>query len=44
MYQVALELFQEIAIPAFEIAFVFEFGGYIVRKFLDMALHGRLKL
>ena len=44
MYRVALELFQDLAIPAFEIAFVFELGGYLVRKFLDMALHGRFQL
>ena len=44
MYQVALELFQELAVPAFEIAFVFGFGSYLVRTFLDMALNGRFKL
>lgn len=44
MYRVALEVFQELAVPAFEIAFVFGFGSYIVRTFLDMALGGRLKL
>ena len=44
MYRVALELFQELAIPAFEIAFVFGFGSYLVRTFLDMALGGRFKL
>ena len=44
MYQVALELFKELAVPAFEIAFVFGLGSYIVRKFLDMALNGRFRL
>ena len=44
MYQVALELFQQLAIPAFEIAFVFGFGGYIIRKFLEMALGGKFRL
>ena len=44
MYQVALELFEQLAIPAFEIAFVFGLGSYLVRKFLDMALGRKFKL
>ena len=44
MYKVALDLFQSLAIPAFEIAFVFGMGGYIIRKFLEMALGGKFKL
>lgn len=44
MIQVAIELFKDIAIPAAEIAFVFAFGGYIIRKFLEMALGGKFRL
>lgn len=44
MYQVALELFEQLAIPAFEIAFAFGLGSYLVRKFLDMALGRSFKL
>lgn len=44
MYKVALEIFQSLAIPAFELAFVFAMGGYLIRKFLEMALGGKFKL
>ena len=44
MYKVALDLFQTLAVPAFELAFTFAMGGYIIRKFLEMALGGKFKL
>lgn len=44
MVEFALEIFKEIAVPAMEIAFVFAFGGYIIRKFLEMALGGKFRL
>lgn len=44
MYQVALDLFSEIAVPAGQIAFVFALGSYLIRKFLDMALGGKFRL
>lgn len=44
MYQVALELFKELAVPAFQLAFVFGFGAKIIRSFLDMALNGKFRL
>lgn len=44
MEQQILDLFIELAIPAFKIALIFGFGSYIVRKFLDMALGGKFRL
>ena len=44
MYEVALELFKQLAVPAGEIAFTFALGSYLIRKFLEMALGGRFRL
>lgn len=37
-------LFGEIAVPAFAVAFVFAFGGKLIRSLLSMGLDGKFKL
>lgn len=37
-------LFADIAGPAFGVAFVFAFGGKLVRSFLNMSFDGKFKL
>lgn len=44
MSEFAIEIFTEIAVPAFQIAFTFGFGSYLVVAFLKMALGGKVKL
>ncbi len=43
MTQDLLNLFRELAIPAFQIALVFGLGGKIVKSFLRMRLGGEVK-
>lgn len=44
MYDVAIDLFVQLAVPAGQIAFTFAFGSYLIRKFLEMALGGKFRL
>lgn len=39
-----IQLFSDIAVPAFSIAFIFAFGGKLVRSLLSMAFDGKFKL
>lgn len=39
-----VNLFAGLAGPAFGIAFIFAFGGKLVRSFLSMAFEGRFRL
>ena len=43
MTQELIDIFGEIAIPAFQIALVFGFGGKIIKSFLRMAFGGEMK-
>lgn len=37
-------LFADLAVPAFSIAFIFAFGGKIVKSLLSMGLDGKFKI
>lgn len=39
-----ITIFADLAAPAFGIAFVFAFGGKMVRSFLNMGFDGKFKL
>lgn len=39
-----IQLFADLAGPAFGVAFVFAFGGKLVRSFLNMSFDGKFKL
>lgn len=39
-----VQLFGEIAVPAFSVAFVFAFGAKLVRSLLNMGFDGKFKL
>lgn len=39
-----IDVFAQIAGPAFSVAFVFAFGGKLVRSFLNMGFDGKFKL
>ena len=39
-----IKIFGDIAVPGFSVAFVFAFGGKIVRSLLNMGLDGKFKL
>lgn len=39
-----VQLFGELAVPAFSVAFIFAFGGKLVRSFLNAAFDGKYKL
>ena len=39
-----IEIFSQIAGPAFSVAFVFAFGSKLVRSFLGMGFDGKFKL
>lgn len=39
-----IDLFAQLAGPAFSVAFVFAFGAKLVRSFLGMAFDGKFKL
>lgn len=43
-YLQIINLFTQIAEPAFAVAFVFGFGGKIVNSFLSMSLDGWFKI
>lgn len=43
-YATVIGLFGDLAIPAFGVAFVFAFGGKLVRSFLSMGFDGKFKL
>lgn len=42
--RVVIQLFADIAGPAFSVAFVFAFGGKLVKSFLNMAFDGKFRL
>lgn len=39
-----IEIFKDLAIPAFGIAFTFGFGAKIIKSLLSMGLDGRFKI
>lgn len=39
-----IEIFTELAVPAFGIAFTFGFGAKIIKSLLSMGLDGRFKI
>lgn len=39
-----VQMFGDIAVPAFSVAFVFAFGGKLVRSLLTMGFDGKFKL
>lgn len=39
-----VQLFGDIAVPAFSVAFVFAFGAKLVRSLLNMGFDGKFKL
>lgn len=39
-----IQIFADIAVPAFTVAFVFGFGAKLVHSLLSMGLDGRFKL
>ena len=39
-----VQLFGDIAVPAFSVAFVFAFGAKLVRSLLNMGFNGKFKL
>lgn len=41
---VVVQCFADLAGPAFSIAFIFAFGGKLVRSFLSMSFDGRFRL